>query len=205
MVSDLTHLDGTPADRIVTEYDPEFTALPDATDPAPAGWTGVTDDGLAQWALTKLAGYKAERDRIRRNAQAEVERIQTKAIADEKPLTGKIDWLEAELTGYLRRIREADPKVKTYRLPGGNLVHRKGRTSTVVSDPVAFISWALDSGMDGVVKIAPQVSALTPAHGFSRSDEGIILNSATGEIVPGVQVVTGDDSYTVNLETGDES
>lgn len=194
-MSDLTRLDGTPADP----------ATPPAPAEAPAGWTGVTDDSAAQWALRTLASYHSERDRIRRNAQAEVERIQTKALADEKPITAKIDWLTNELTGYHRRLLAADPKRKTYKLPGGNLVHRKGRTSTVVSDPVAFISWALDSDLEGVIKVAPQVSALTPAHGFARTDDGTIVSASDGEVVPGVSVVTGDDSYTVNLETGDEA
>lgn len=194
-MSDLTHLDGTPAD----------TAAPPAPAEAPAGWTGVTDDSAAQWALRTLASYHSERDRIRRNAQAEIDRIQAKANADESPLNGKIWWLEAELTGYLRRIREADPKVKTYRLPGGNLVHRKGRTSTVVADPAAFVEWALETGTVAALKMTPQVSALTPAHGFARTDDGVIVFAKDGEIVPGVSVVTGDDSYTVNLETGDEA
>ncbi len=194
-MSDLTRLDGTPADP----------ATPPAPAEAPAGWTGVTDDSAAQWALRTLASYHSERDRIRRNAQAEVERIQTKALADEKPIAAKIDWLTNELTGYHRRLLAADPKRKTYKLPGGNLVHRKGRTSTVVADPAAFTEWATTNGMLGVLKMTPQVSALTPAHGFARTDDGTIVTASDGEVVPGVSVVTGDDSYTVNLETGDEA
>jgi len=185
-VSDLTHLDGTPAE-------------------APAGWTGVTDDSAAQWALRTLASYHSERDRIRRNAQAEVERIQTKALADEKPIAAKIDWLTNELTGYHRRLLAADPKRKTYKLPGGNLVHRKGRTSTVINDAEEFTRWALETGTAAALKMTPQVSALTPAHGFARTDDGVIVFAKDGEIVPGVSVVTGDDSYTVSLETGDEA
>lgn len=193
-MSDLTHLDGTPADP---------AAQPAPTD-APTGWTGVTDDSAAQWALRTLASYHSERDRIRRNAQAEVERIQTKALADEKPIAAKIDWLTNELTGYHRRLLAADPKRKTYKLPGGNLVHRKGRTSTVINDAEEFTRWALETGT-AALKMTPQVSALTPAHGFARTDDGVIVFAKDGEIVPGVSVVTGDDSYTVSLSTGGEA
>ena len=181
-------------------YDPADFDKPDAPT-----WTGVVNDELAQWALTKLAGYTAERDRLRRNAQAEIDRIQHKAQADERTVTAKIEWLESELTGYLRRIRQDDPKVKTYRLPGGNLVHRRGRTSTVVSDPAAFVEWALETGTVAALKMTPQVSVLNPAHGFARTDTGSIVFAADGEIVPGVSVVTGEDTYSVSLETGDES
>lgn len=194
-MSDLTHLDGTPADP---------AAQPAPTD-APTGWTGVTDDSAAQWALRTLASYHSERDRIRRNAQAEVERIQTKALADEKPIAAKIEWLTNELTGYHRRLLAADPKLKTYKLPGGNLVHRKGRTSTVVNDAEEFTRWALETGTVAALKMTPQVSALTPAHGFARTDDGVIVFAKDGEIVPGVSVVTGDDSYTVSLPTGGEA
>ena len=185
-MSELTHLDGTPADT-------------------PGGWAGITDDSLAQWALNKLAADKTELARLRRNAQAEIDRIQAKAADDERPVQDKIDHWQNELTGYFRRLREADPKLKTYKLPGGNRVHRKGRTSTVVNDAEEFTRWALETGTVAALKMTPQVSALTPAHGFARTDDGVIVFAKDGEIVPGVSVVTGDDSYTVNLETGDEA
>ena len=166
-------------------------------------WQGVQDDETAQRLLRSLARNTRERDRIRRNAAAEIDRIQAKALADEKPLNERIEWLENELSGYLRRLRQSDPKLKTYKLPGGNLTVRAGRSRTVVHDSHAFVEWAL-SAAPAALKIEPLVSVLTPSHGFVRTDEGVIVN-ADGEVVPGVEVVTGDESYGVTLNTGDES
>lgn len=192
-MSDLTHLDGTPADP---------AAQPAPTD-APTGWTGVTDDSAAQWALRTLASYHSERDRIRRNAQAEVERIQTKALADEKPIAAKIDWLTNELTGYHRRLLAADPKLKTYKLPGGNLTHRVGSKRTTVVDEPAFVEWALENA-PAALAYKPQVSVLNVAHGFVRTDDGTIV-STDGVVVPGVREERGEDRWGVDLSTGGEA
>lgn len=166
-------------------------------------WQGVHDDDTAQRLLRSIARNTRERDRIRRNAAAEIDRIQAKALADEHPLTEKIEWAENELEGYLRRLRQSDPKLKTYKLPGGNLTVRAGRSRTVVNDSSAFVEWALTAA-PAALKIEPLVSVLTPSQGFIKTDTGAIL-AAGGEVVPGVEVVTGDESYGVTLNTGDES
>ena len=180
----------------------DHTLTYDPTDFDALTWQGVQDDDTAQRLLRSLARNTRERDRIRRNAAAEIDRIQAKAIADEHPLTEKIGWLENELAGYLRRLRESDPKLKTYKLPGGNLTVRAGRSRTIVNDGPAFVEWAL-SAAPAALKIEPLVSVLTPSHGFVRTDDGPIVN-ADGEVVPGVEVVTGDESYGVTLNADGE-
>ena len=166
-------------------------------------WQGVDDDDTTQRLLRRIARSTRERDRIRRNAAAEIDRIEAKALADEKPLTESIEWAENELEGYLRRLRQSDPKLKTYKLPSGNLTVRAGRSRTIVNDSPAFVEWAL-SAAPAALKIEPLVSVLTPSHGFTRTETGTIV-AAGGEVVPGVEVVTGDESYGVTLNTGDES
>lgn len=163
-------------------------------------WHGIiTDDSTAQWALNKLAGYTAELDRLRRNAQAEIDRIQAKAQDDERPVQAKIDHWRNELTGYHRRILEANPKAKTYKLANGNLTHRVGSKSVKVTDEPAFVEWALVNA-PGALAYKPQVSVLNPAHGFVRTEDGTIV-AAGGEVVPGVVEVRGEDRYGVDLNT----
>lgn len=167
-------------------------------------WNGITDDTTAQWAITKLAGYHRELARLRSNAQAEIERIQTKALDDEAPVRAKIEHWTTELVGYRHRLEDADPLLpKTYKLPGGNLLRRAGRKSTVVDNVAEFVAWALDHA-PAAIKYEPQVSVLTPAHGFRRLDDGCIVD-ADGEQVPGVQIVTGPDTYKVDLNTETEA
>lgn len=166
-------------------------------------WHGITDDSTAQWALTKLAGYTAELQRLRRNAQAEIDRIQAKAADDERPVQDKIDHWQNELTGYFRRLRENDPKLKTYKLPGGNLTHRVGSKRTTVVDEPAFVEWALENA-PAALAYKPQVSVLNVAHGFVRTDDGTIV-STDGVVVPGVREERGEDRWGVDLSTGGEA
>lgn len=157
--------------------------------PAPPGWQGITDDQLAVWALNKLAGYTAERDRIRANAKDWLDQIQRDALADEHPLTAKIDWFTSQLVAYYQTL--PDPPA-TYKLPNGQIARRKGRTSAVVTDLDRFVEWAEQHAPDAVKRTA-LVSGL-PAD-WAR-DGGVIV-TPEGEQVPGVEVVTGEPTVTV--------
>lgn len=160
-----------------------------ANDPAPEGWQGITDDPLAAWAMDKLAEAHAERDRLRRNAQAYIDQIQADALRDESPLTDRIAWFEGELRAYFEGL-PGDPS--TYKLPNGQIQRRKGRTSTKVVDADEFLAWAAEHLPDAV-KRTPLVSALK---GATRTDDGTVVTDG-GEIVPGVEIVTAEPTVTI--------
>lgn len=155
----------------------------------PSGWQGVTDDALAAWALDKIAAHQAEIERIRRNAQAYIELIQSDALADEKPHADSVAWLEGEVRRYYESLPDAPA---TYKLPNGKIERRKGRESTKVDDPDAFVSWA-DKHAPDAVKRTPLVSALK---GWPQTDDGELV-TPDGEVVPGVRVVVGEPTVTI--------
>ena len=159
----------------------------------------VEDDEDARKTMRRLRRATDELNRIRRNAQAEIEEVQRKALDDEGSLADEIRARENALADYHRRILEANPKAKTYKLPGGNLTHRVGSKSVKVTDEPAFVEWALVNAPRALA-YKPQVSVLNPAHGFVRTEDGTIV-AAGGEVVPGVVEVRGEDRYSVDLNT----
>lgn len=164
-------------------------------DDAPTGYQGITDDSLASWAFRKLGAYKREVERIRRNAQVEVDTIQAKAQRDEKPLADKIAWFTAELVAYRHKLEAERPDLPgTYRLPYGDLTRRKGSLSVVVDDPAAALPWVRENAPEA---LGDKIKVST-FKGWKRTDDGTIV-SPSGEPVPGVIEQRGPDSYGVAL------
>lgn len=159
----------------------------------------VDGDNTAMWAIGKLDAAIAERDRIRRNAQYQIEQIQAKALRDEAVSTRTIDFMTAKLVGYRRRLEADNPQLpKTYRLANGDLCVRAGRPSVRVIDESAFIDWATDN-QPSALSYKPKVSALKD---LGRVDGQII--DSNGEPVPGVIEVAGEPSYTVKPSTQED-
>lgn len=173
-------------------------------DDLPPKWPGfIADDSAAQWAIRKIRGAMAELDRLRHNAQEEaaelnaaLRAIDAKLDADSAGPRRTIEFMESLLVAYRRRLEAEDPDLpKTYRLARANLVRRKGRERTTVTDEGAFVTWALDRFPEAV-KASPLVSVMGK---WGRKDDGTIV-SPDGEAVPGVQAVRADDTYAVVLE-----
>lgn len=164
----------------------------------PKNWQGITDDALAAWALDKIAAHVTEIDRIRRNAQAYIELIQSDALADEKPHTDKVAWLEGELRAYYESLPD---QPATYKLPNGKIERRAGRPSTKVTDDAAFLAWAAEN-CPAAVQRKPLVSALKD---FPRTGDGAVVDRETGEPVPGVEVVVGAPTVSIKPTRRPES
>lgn len=151
------------------------------------------DDDKAGWALRKLAAAEAERERIKRLAQAEIARIEAWATDADRQVARDVDFFTSQLIGYRRRLEASDPKLpKTYKLPAGSIARRAGRTSVKVVDERAFVEWAYEAKPDALT-MRPKVSALADYPDTS----GYIVDPDTGEQVPGVERVRGDDHYEV--------
>lgn len=154
----------------------------------------ITDDALAEWALRKLAAAVSEASRLRRIAQAEIDRIQLWAEDAERIVGRDASFFTSKLIDYRRTLEARDPKLPgTYKLPAGSLKRAAGRESTKVLDEQSFVTWAIDNAPDALAPPKPLVSTMKT---WPRTEAGEIV-SPDGDKVPGVQVVKGDPSYTV--------
>ena len=95
---------------------------------------------------------------------------------------------------YRLELEERDPDLpKTYKVPGGVIARRKQPDRIVVTDEAAFVAWALEGYRD-LLHIEPRVSGLRNIT-ESEPDSALLVTSIDGEIVPGVEHVTGNDAY----------
>lgn len=122
----------------------------------------VTDDPDAEWAMRKLAAVERERDDVREQAQLWRDEISRWERERCRPLDARAAFFEGALIDYLRELRDADPAVKSRKLPSGTISSRSSGAKVVIADADAVIAWA-EATLDGddlaaVVRKAAQLS-----------------------------------------------
>lgn len=160
----------------------------------------IDNDRKAAWAMRKLRAALAEAERIRLEAANELDAITRWRDDALRGPQHDVEFFRALLVGYRHELELANPDLpKTYPVPGGKLIRRKGRTRVEITDEAAFVAWALDNDRDAL-KVTPLKSRLTAkGSGYIEvppdTDGPSRLAAPTGEVVPAVELVAGDDTY----------
>lgn len=155
--------------------------------------SGPVDDDRAERILRAIAARRRVINDARMLAELQRQRVD-EWLADIEHRNTTTD-LELALRGYAATKRD-----RTVRLPSGTLESRKRQPAWIFSGDT-FSVWALDHYPDllrttfsTTVDKAAVKAALTIV-------DGIVVDPATGEAVPGVEVVDQDDSFTVRTES----
>lgn len=158
----------------------------------------VDNDDKASWALRKLAVHYRERARLIDQADAEIARIKEwKELA-----VGMVDqraaYLEMELEGFFRRIRERGFDKNTYRLPAGELKRTAGRPAIEIEDEKKLLA-SVKAVAPDLIEVVEKVSktALQPFIAGER------LATPDGEIIEGARVREPRESYKAVPRTGE--
>jgi hypothetical protein len=157
----------------------------------------IDSDELAGWALRKLAAADREQSRIKQQAEDRRRAIATWEDDALRAQQHDIDFFRSKLIDYRRTLEAADPSLpKTYKLPEGSLVRRAGRQSTRVVNHDEFVTWALDNDAE-TLEYKPKVSTMAKWPRVEKDGVTYVVEPASGAIVPGLEVATGDDVYDV--------
>lgn len=130
------------------------------TTPAPHRWR-IEHDDVAEWAMRKLVKLRVAQETIDGQAAVWIDKIQawrddmvrTDRVAD------RIAFFEAHLTDYARRLREADPKRKTFKYPSGKVTTTSYEPKASVVNEEVVIHWAksVGHGTGDVVQMTEKV------------------------------------------------
>ena len=170
----------------------------DEAEDAPRPAWRITDDGCADWACRKIAEEKAELDRIRELADAQIQKIEEKVAAAERRFQNGTRFLTGKLAEYFETVPHKTTKTKaSYRLLSGTLTRKFGST-TMKQDDEKLVQFLKDSGQLEFIKTEEK-----PRWGdFKKRLEimgGSVVDKETGEIVEGVTVETKPDTFTVDV------
>lgn len=159
----------------------------------------ITDDSTADWALRRIAWHTAQIARRREFVQREIERLQAYLQAETERHERSINFFEAHLRDYYRRLQEQGllGDRKTYRLPHGALVVRKSGPKFERNDE-QLLPWAKAVGLVRV-KDTPDWAAIKER--LHVTDSMAVVDRETGEVVPGVVVVEpAGETFSVKVE-----
>lgn len=169
---------------------------PDLDDPTERERWQCDSDDKAAWCFRKLAAIRAEKDRIKAAADAEIARIEAWRTDATSSLAHDESFFVVQLIAYRHRLEAENPNLpKTYKLPTGSLARRRNPGQTYIGDEAAFVAWAAEHCPGA---LTPK---LGPVRGWDRAEledgESALVNPETGEIVPGVRVLPGQDRIDV--------
>lgn len=177
--------------------------------PERKGFT-INSDAEAAKVVRRLARWQHEVDRLARivaDERAQIDAFEQANLGtkDEPRGAAREVWFyESVLVDYYRRLEDQDPDTpQTHKVPGGWMGRRKNPDSVEVTDPDAFVQWAIanDRGdLVGDIKPASKSAlkaALTPQADPKKAEHGSTMHfvDADGVVIPGVMYKVGDDRY----------
>lgn len=147
----------------------------------------LADDGMAEWALRKIARARQALDEANDVADAQVAKIDEWLGRKKRDLAQAEEFFGGLLRAYYLPQHEADPKrKKTFRLPSGQVQFR-AQQPEYVRDDAELLKWLKRNKRRNLIekierpKWAELKKELTP-HGDYMID-------ANGEVVAGIQVI----------------
>lgn len=156
----------------------------------------IDSDGAAEWAIRKVAEYRADFSRMEIVCKNMIGFYQAKMAEAQKQMENKTSGLEGMLRGYFDSVpHKATKTQETYKLPSGTLKLKRGGLE-YVRDEETLLPW-VKGNAPAFVKTKESVDwaglkgAVTVA-GSSIVDEN-------GEAVPGVTVVEKPDTFSIEL------
>ncbi|TYO95151.1 host-nuclease inhibitor Gam family protein [Desulfallas thermosapovorans] len=152
----------------------------------------------AIWALRKIAAIERARKEAQEAAQAEIYRIQDWLAGEEKRADQAREYLDMLLEDYHRRVLAESPKMKTIKLPHGELQIRKQQPEYVKSDDAVKV-WAKENRPELLVPQEPKLDWATLKKSLQATGDGRAVDVETGTVVPSVAITERPPKFTIKL------
>lgn len=149
----------------------------------------ITNDQMAQWAIEKIAQAKADTEKWKAHYAEALQKVQA---ANDETIAFMLDRLESYFDTLPHRKTATQ---ESYALPGGKLV-RKAQQPEFVRDEAQMIPWCKANGHGDAVNVKETINwALLKKLGTVQGEA--LIDTETGEAIPGVQVFARPDKFTV--------
>lgn len=159
----------------------------------------INNDDEALWAMRRLAQAQRRIDEVKRQAQIELDRINSWVTANTNSHGREVEFFDLALSEYLVRLREdsADGR-KSLDFPDGTITSRITPPKVTVLDGDAFIAWAEANGHSEWVRVKREadVATLKKVVDF---DGDSVRDPLTGAVIDGLQHTEGGISVSVKV------
>jgi len=161
----------------------------------------------ALWVADRLRRNVAKCNEIRQAASARREHLLAELQTWEedalRPLDSDGRWMEQQLRGYHQRELEANPRAKTLTLPGGLKARFRKFPDTWERDEVALLETMKGMGDAGkaFIRVRESLAWAVAKKACAVQNDGTVVFTPTGEVLPGVTVIPGEVQWTVSVVT----
>ena len=147
----------------------------------------ITDDGVADWAVRKIAEEREDLERLKALAQQQIKEIEEKIRKQEEATERKTGFLRGCLARYFETVpHKATKTQETYKLLSGSLVFKIPKQN-MVKDDAKLLEYFHKNGMEEYIKTEEK-----PAWGEYKKKlsivDGQVIDTVTGEVVDIVKV-----------------
>jgi len=146
----------------------------------------VHDDKSADWALRKIREHEAKIAYIEEFAEEQIQDILAWAESATKSARDSIQYLSGLLEEYHRQLFAENPKVKTIKLPAGEIQLRQQQPQ-YRRDNDRLLAW-LKANRPEFIRVAETPDWANVKQAFAVHN-GRLVDPETGEVVDGVDVV----------------
>lgn len=152
----------------------------------------IADDGLAEWAMQRIAEYRAETAAMEAHYAAQLDIIRKRNEAKETFFT-------RALADYFATVPKRETKTQAkYTLPSGELVRRKQGPKYEIDDDVLGTFLAENELSEYVItKAVPKWAELKKA--CTVQEDGSLVETSTGLVIEGVRAEERPDKFEVKI------
>jgi phage host-nuclease inhibitor protein Gam len=187
------------ADWLITDGQPDTLVGFESAEGEQAQAYAITTDDEALWAMRRLAQAQRHIDKVKAQAQAEVDRINRWVEASTTGNVRLIEKFDRLLGDYLMVVREdeADGR-KKLEFPDGTVSSRMTPPKVAVEDVEAFLAWAEANGKTEWVRVKREadVATIKKVVDYNGND---VIDPITGVTVAGLSHTEGGVSITVKV------
>ena len=175
----------------------------DAGEPITSETPHFVCDTLAKaaWAAGKLKRLRARQQVICSFVLDETERIQGWGEHEMGKIEQQAGFFESLLRYFFEHERQTDARLKSIVLPDATVRVTKGRDQYQRDEPV-LVAWAKGMNAD-YVKVAESLDWAELKKHTTTLKDGTVIVTSTGEVLPGIQVLRGVETFKISL-TGED-
>jgi hypothetical protein len=161
----------------------------------------VDDDNKATWCLRKIKHFKSKQEKNKELAKEQISEIEKEIReveewleAENSKLENSIEFMKSKLYLYAQQLREENPKLKTHKLPFGQLQFRTQRPKWKY-DNDKLLDFA-EKNYKELIKVKKSVDK-RKLKSEAKIVGGRVIIEKTGEVVEGVEVVERGEKFKV--------
>ncbi|MFW5961838.1 MAG: host-nuclease inhibitor Gam family protein, partial [bacterium] len=164
----------------------------------------IDNDQKANWALRKIRHLKQKKKENQDFADTEIEAIQKEIDevnqwlkSENCNLDNDIEYMESMLRVYAEQLKSDDPKLKTHKLPFGQLQFRKQRDKWKY-DNDKLLEFA-ENNLEDIIKIKKQVDKRKLKKKIKVVGSKAVV-ADTGEVIGGIEVIKRGEKFKVKTD-----